>query len=612
GCKMLVVFCVLLTVPFFLGFSYFHYQKYYIVQEKQQELAAIADLKVGQIIRWRNERMKHVEYIFSNPLFYKQLKIFFDNPDNPENKTSIEKWLKSIQTLKLFDDIYLLDAKGAEVLSYQTSGPLGSHAKELIKQTRLTLRPIVSDLHTASTVYFAHMDVTIPIVEQNRPDSYIGMIFMRLKPQSDLFPLIQSWPTPSSTAETLLIRQEGDSVLFLNELRHRPNTALKLRYPLSKDNSVAVKTVKGAEGVIEGVDYRDVPVLAVSRKIPGTPWFMVTKVDRQEIYAPLRQQAWIASISVFLLSVIAAGIVRFWWLRQHARFNTELYEERLRAEEAGNMESEQRGKMLMVSSVLHDIGNALTSIGTLAVKHVGETNWPEIQSMSMLRKMFSDQAQALEQSLGSEKAAKLQAFLAKLEESLVQRKNMILETSRKMASMVSHMNDVLLLQRIYASGRKAPASNVSLKHLADDAVLMMSASLQKRNINVVFNADDELEEMRLDKTRIIQVLMNLLKNAAESFDVSGRTENRRIEISIRQEDHRQVIEISDNAAGFDPVQHDRLFEDGFSTKKRSSGIGLYHCASLIESYGGKIELSSNGPEQGAVARITLPMKKTVK
>ena len=610
GYKMSAIFCALLAVLVLLGFSYFNYQKSYTVREKQHELAAIADLKVAQIVRWRNERTKHVEYIFNNPLFYHQIKNFLDNRSNSENKTSIEKWLKSIQTMKIFDDVYLFDAKGAEVLSYQTSGSLGPHAKELIERTRLALHPIVSDLHTASTVDFAHMDITIPIVEQNRPDSYIGMLFMRLKPQTDLFPLIQSWPTPSSTAETLLVRRENDSVLFLNELRHRPGTALKLRYSLDKNESVAVKTVKGAEGVMEGVDYRDVPVLAVSRRIPGTPWFMVAKVDRQEIYAPLRQQAWIAGGGVFLLAVIAAGMVRFWWLRQRARFNAALYEHRLRTEEASAREAEQRGRALMAGSVLHDIGNAVTGIGTMAIKHIGDTGWPEIQSMTMLQKMFNEQSQPMEQALGADKAAKLQAFLAKLEESLSERRNLILETSRKMANLVSHINDVLSLQRIYAVSSKSLSSSVSLKQLTDDAVAMLSASFQKRSIAIVINADPDLPEIKVDKTRIIQVLLNLLKNAAESFDVSARTENRRIEISIRHESNRQIMEITDNAAGFEPAQADKLFENGFSTKNRGSGIGLYQCASIMKSHDGKIELSSSGPEQGAAAKIIFPIETT--
>jgi hypothetical protein len=271
GYKMFAIFCTMLAILIALGGSYFRYQKERIVFEKQHELAAIADLKVAQIVRWRNERLNHIEYIYNNPLFYRQAKAFFDNPDDAGNKEAILAWLKSLQYLKLFDDVYLFDAKDKEIFSVKTSGPLGPHAKGLMAQAHVDLRPVISDLHTVTTVLAAHFDIVIPLVEPKRPGSLIGILFMRMKPQTDLFPLIQSWPTTSRTAETLLVRRENDSVLFLNDLRHRHDTALKLRLPFTKSDSVAARTAKGEEGVIEGVDYRDIPVLAVSRKIPGTP-----------------------------------------------------------------------------------------------------------------------------------------------------------------------------------------------------------------------------------------------------------------------------------------------------------------------------------------------------
>lgn len=333
GYKMFAIFCTMLAILIALGGSYFRYQREQIVLEKRHELAAIADLKVAQIVRWRNERLNHIEYIYNNPLFCRQVKTFLDNPGDAENKATILAWLKSLQSLKLFDDIYLFDVRDREILSVKQSSVLGLHAKELIAQAHIDLRPIISDLHTATTVHFAHFDVVIPLVEPKYPDRFAGILFMRIKPQTDLFPLIQAWPTPSRSAETLLIRRENDSVLFLNDLRHRENTALKLRIRLAASDSVAVRTAKGEEGVIEGIDYRNVPVLAVSRKIPGTAWFMIAKVDRDEIYASLRQQIWIAGAGVFLLAVIAAVTVRFWWWRQRSGFYSELYEERQRTEE---------------------------------------------------------------------------------------------------------------------------------------------------------------------------------------------------------------------------------------------------------------------------------------
>ncbi len=331
--KLFAVFMLLLVMIVFAGICYFLVQKNYIVQSEQDKLTAIADLRVTQIVWWRNERLNHIEQIYNNPLFARQVKSFLENPDNPEKKQDILAWIQSLQARKLFAEVYLLDAKGRQILVSKNAGELGTHARELIAQVLVNRLPVFSDLHTAPHYHFAHFDIVIPLLLPETPESVTGVLFMRMNPQSGLSERIQSWPTPSLTAETLLIRRDDNSVLFLNELRHRKGTELKLRIPFSDDKVVAVKAVNGMEGIINGVDYRGVPVLAVARKIPGTPWIMIAKVDKKEIYAPLHEQAWIAGVGIFLLIISAAAAVRFWWWRQRSEFYLELYEERKHSED---------------------------------------------------------------------------------------------------------------------------------------------------------------------------------------------------------------------------------------------------------------------------------------
>jgi PAS domain S-box-containing protein len=90
---------------------------------------------------------------------------------------------------------------------------------------------------------------------------------------------------------------------------------------------VAVKAIQGIEGVVEEVDYRFVKVLASVRKIPGTSWYLIAKVDQDEIYAPIREHAiWALMLSViFILS--AGGILAFLWRNQAARFYRKQYED---------------------------------------------------------------------------------------------------------------------------------------------------------------------------------------------------------------------------------------------------------------------------------------------
>src|SRR3546814_10186464 len=89
------------------------------------------------------------------------------------------------------------------------------------------------------------------------------LLLLRLNPVQYLYPMVQTWPTTSASAETLLVRRDGDSVLFLNELRHRSGTALRLRLPLQGTNAVpALIAVTGEARVADGADYRGEPVWA--------------------------------------------------------------------------------------------------------------------------------------------------------------------------------------------------------------------------------------------------------------------------------------------------------------------------------------------------------------
>lgn len=100
--------------------------------------------------------------------------------------------------------------------------------------------------------------------------------------------------------------------MSLDKLRHRKHTALRLRLPLSNTRLPAAQAASGREDVVEGTDYRGVPVLAALRSIPDTPWAMVAKVDTDEVYAPIRRLAWIVSMVIGALLAMAAVTIAFW------------------------------------------------------------------------------------------------------------------------------------------------------------------------------------------------------------------------------------------------------------------------------------------------------------
>jgi PAS domain S-box-containing protein len=175
---------------------------------------------------------------------------------------------------------------------------------------------VLTDLHREPGVS-PHLSAVAPLFTAAGP---AGAVILQCDAASTLYPLIVSWPTASRTAETLLVRRDGDAMLFLNDLRRQAHTAFELRVPLTRRDVPSVMAGAGATGFAEGVDYRGVPVLADIRAVPGSPWLAVTKIDTAEAMATWR----ITSIQLgcLLAGLLAAASALFFALWQ-ARAKTQ-------------------------------------------------------------------------------------------------------------------------------------------------------------------------------------------------------------------------------------------------------------------------------------------------
>lgn len=333
---LIIIFIFLSISIGIAGYYFFHDQKEDIKKEKQDELAAIADLKAKQIFQWRKERMADAEAIYANPFMLKSTKLWLESGASHESGKEILQWMASLKKLYQYHSILLIDSKGIVRLSLPAeSGNIGTYAKKLHSEAISTQKIIFSDLHTSEHIKDVHLDFVIPLVAQKgNYNSQFGVFLIRVDPYTFLFPLIQSWPTPSQTAETLLVRREGDDVVFLNELRHRKNTALSLWSSLSNEKLPASIAAQGKEGVVEGIDYRGVPVIAALRSVPDSTWFLIAKIDQKEIYEPVQRRAWLIGIIVNI-SILASGLsVGLIWRHQRSRFYRREHELLLRQEEA--------------------------------------------------------------------------------------------------------------------------------------------------------------------------------------------------------------------------------------------------------------------------------------
>ncbi|MCE1202989.1 MAG: PAS domain S-box protein [Holophagaceae bacterium] len=253
-------------------------------------LAAIGDLKASQIVQWRREHLADARH-FNRPHGFADLvrRGLAPRPD-PQALKALENWLGEYVAQNQADAARLLDAQGRERLAVPAGRPpMSASARQEAMAALAGGEPTFRDFYRSPEDGRIYLGLFIPVPDAERPGRFLGLLNLRIDPSRSLYPFILHWPTPSPSAETLLVRREGDQAVYLSELRFQPGAALTSMAGKERGDYPAAQAVRGAQGIIEGLDYRGVPVLADLRPIPGSPWFLVNRIDQAEVFADFQR-----------------------------------------------------------------------------------------------------------------------------------------------------------------------------------------------------------------------------------------------------------------------------------------------------------------------------------
>jgi len=356
-----VLLTIIITVVIVvIGLLYFHSQVNLVRERQNIEFNTIAKLKIDQLVQWQKERMSDVVAISRSPLLTGAVERFLGDKNNTELKEAISKQISLFQKEFGYEGILLTTGKGELLLS---AGLKTDHfdmiTSEKIAEAVGSQKIAWTDLYYCNEHDKIHDDIIAPIVNEN--DMTIAILVFRIDPNDYLYPLIQSWPTPSKTSETVLVRKDNDSVVFLNELRYKNNTALKFKLPLTAKEIPAVQAVLGYTGFRDGKDYRNVDVVANIHKVPNGDWFIVTKIDKSELYDDLYREAKyiIIRFSLILLLVIT-GLAFFYNYRQRKIYKelwnaTEEHSTTLRSIGEAVISTDKQGKVQFMNTVAEQL-----------------------------------------------------------------------------------------------------------------------------------------------------------------------------------------------------------------------------------------------------------------
>ena len=315
GVIVLAILCILVS-----GTWFYYSQKIRIENAAKESLESIVELKINQIVRWRKERLADANLVRYTPYATRRALDAIEQPKSQQTRSMFTGWLTPLLSSAPYRRALLMDSNLVVRLAFpeNCTTELCGESYEAALRAMRTRMVAITDLHRLPSETSIHMDLLIPMVVRrersgdNVPaaglppsvtDRSAGVLLLEIRAQDYLYPLIQSWPTPSPTAETVLVRKESNSVLFLSELQYRTNAALNLQLPLDQTNVPAVMAIHKESGVVWGKDYRNVPVLAAFKAIPNTTWHLLGKIDSSEIYSEWKFQ------SILLLSLIFAALV---------------------------------------------------------------------------------------------------------------------------------------------------------------------------------------------------------------------------------------------------------------------------------------------------------------
>ncbi|UCD88460.1 MAG: ATP-binding protein, partial [Desulfobacterales bacterium] len=270
----------------------------------------------------------------------------------------------------------------------------------------------------------------------------------------------------------------------------------------------------------------------------------------------------------------------------------------------------EAGMAHVASMVLHNIGNAITPINTYMEKV--QTN--ELGKILHYLEKCYDDLQSRDDDLDyyikeDVRGKQVFSYMADLIRSLADKNEEQLEIFKKIESAIFYISEILSLQQSYSLTEREIREVVYLNSLLEDAVEMQIGTLETSMIIVKKQFEDNLPKFMIDKSKLMQVIVNLIKNSYEAIEAQkNNTKEKVVLIESFVENDSVGFKITDNGIGIEPEKIDKVFEFGKS-RKGSTGFGLQYCKMFVESNGGTITLKSNGIGSGATVSVYFDMSR---
>ncbi len=283
-------------------------------------------------------------------------------------------------------------------------------------------------------------------------------------------------------------------------------------------------------------------------------------------------------------------------------------EDELRKTHGQLVEASRRAGMAEVATdVLHNVGNILNSINVTSTLIREKVSNLRVAKLKKVSDMLNEHADDLGTYLTEDSKGKhVPVYLTEIAAFLNDEQVDIIDKLESLTENVNHIKEIISVQQSYAKVSGLEMST-SIEELIENAIHINSAGLERHGARLERKLD-KLGMVEIDKQRVLQILVNLISNAKYAISGSGKEDKVLTVRAYKHGEYRLRIEVTDNGIGIAKENLTRIFEHGFTTKKKGHGFGLHSGALTAKEMGGSLTVHSQGPGQGATFILELPYK----
>lgn len=289
-------------------------------------------------------------------------------------------------------------------------------------------------------------------------------------------------------------------------------------------------------------------------------------------------------------------------LRQEVRERQHAESELIRTHEQLIEASRYAGMAEIATNVLHDVGNVLNSVNVSASLVIETVSCGQAAKLARVAQLLNEHRADLGLLGQDPRGRYLPEYLEELTRILARERQLTLSELELLRKNVDHIKDIVVMQQAYArvGGVESPAD---VNELVEDSVRLNASAFDRHRVELIRDFAN-LSEVLIDKHKVLQILVNLLRNANIACEESGRPDKRVI-LRTRRLGERMEITIIDNGVGIAPENMHRIFSHGFTTRASGHGFGLHGAALVARDLGGSLRVHSDGIGAGAAFTLEL-------